>query len=440
MTADPWVPQAAGGAEVLDEVYACVRRYVVLPSDEAIDAVVLWIAATHGLPAFEHATRLAVHSPIKRCGKTRLLEIIAALAYNAVPTTNISVPALFRMIDASARPPTLLLDEADRLFGSVKKDEDNRDLIAVLNNGFRAGNPTWRCVGPMQIPTPFSNYAMAAVVGIGRKPDTIEDRAVNITMRRRLPGETVAKFRLRTDLPRLHELRDRLGEWVETQKAVLAAPVAAMPDELEDRAEDTWEPLISVADAAGGTWPARARQAAVRLSREAAVDDAEQLEIRLLADVKIVFTEAAIADFLSTSDLLAGLRRLDESPWADFDLTARKLALRLGKFGVKPGHNTAKTERGYHLRDFNDPFGRYLPSDSSDPSETAADLHERRDGSELPDGSTRPASATRPRESAGQTAHGRVRTGRTDTPDDLAVETVLDVFGDRVTHVERVAG
>jgi hypothetical protein len=63
------------------------------------------------------------------------------------------------------------------------------------------------------LPTPFSNYAMVAIAGIGRKPDTIEDRAVNITMRQQLPGERGAKLRLRTDLPEQHALRSRITEW-----------------------------------------------------------------------------------------------------------------------------------------------------------------------------------------------------------------------------------
>jgi hypothetical protein len=64
-------------------------------------------------------------------------------------TTDITTAALFRLIEpAGGRPPTLILDEADRLFWQPKKDEDNRELIPLLNNGFRPGRPTYRCVGP----------------------------------------------------------------------------------------------------------------------------------------------------------------------------------------------------------------------------------------------------------------------------------------------------
>jgi len=420
------VDYSVSGSELLDDLHAALTKYVILPTDEAADAIVLWIAATHGLSAFEHATRLAVHSPVKRCGKSRLLEVIQATAYSTVSTTNISVPALFRMIDAAEQPPTLVLDEADRLFGSAKKDEENRDLIAVLNNGFRQGNPTWRCVGPQQVPTPFSNYAMAAIAGIGRKPDTIEDRAINVTMRRRMPGETVAKFRLRTDVPALHDLRERLNAWVTSKLDDLEAPIVDIPDKLEDRAEDAWEPIIAVADAAGGSWPQRARLAAVKITHQSAGEDTEQSdEMLLLSDIRDTFA-AAGAGFMATTTLLEHLHGLEESPSSEerngkFTLTARKLATRLCKFGAKPLLNTTRTARGYYLDDLLDPFGRYLPSKPSDPPETPADLHKRVDGSKPLDGSTRPVETTRPDKPPGQTANGRVRTGWTDAPDASAI-------------------
>ncbi len=407
------------GADLLDELHDALVRYVVLPSLEATTAVVLWITATHGLSAFEHATRLAINSPVKRCGKSRLLEVIQATAFNTVPTTNISVPALFRMIDAAAQPPTLILDEADRLFGSAKKDEENRDLIAILNNGFREGSPTWRCVGPSQVPTPFSNYAMVALAGIGRKPDTIEDRAVNIEMRRRMPGEVITKFRLRTDLPALHDLRDRLGEWVSSVSEVLEVPVTDLPAGLEDRAEDAWEPLLAVASAAGGHWPQRAHTAAVKLTQD--VDDDDQSDVRILADVRTTFKAEGDLPFLPSVELLTGLRQIEDAPWSDFDLTTRKLATKLTKFGVKPRPNPAGTVRGYYRKDLQDAFRRYLPSDPSEASEMPTTLEKRPDGLKSSDTSNRQTQMNRQTEQAAQTPNLTGLTLPTDTPPECRV-------------------
>ena len=40
------------------------------------------------------------------------------------------------------------------------------------------------------------------------------------------------------------------------------------PMPVEDRAADTWEPLVAVADLAAGGWPTRARTAAELLTAE----------------------------------------------------------------------------------------------------------------------------------------------------------------------------
>ena len=74
------------------------------------------------------------------------------------------------------------------------------------------------------------------------------------------------------------------------------------------------------------------------------------------------------------------LRDLEESPWndnkSDTYLTPSKLAKRLKPFGVKPGHNPAKTARGYTLESLRDAFRRYLqPNPSSRPT-PGADQHE----------------------------------------------------------------
>jgi hypothetical protein len=76
MTA-PNVPprEEINGDALLKEVHGGFGRYVVFPSAEAHDAVVLWCAATHCQPAWEHAPRLTLTSPEKRCGKSRLMDI-----------------------------------------------------------------------------------------------------------------------------------------------------------------------------------------------------------------------------------------------------------------------------------------------------------------------------------------------------------------------------
>jgi hypothetical protein len=309
------------------------------------------------------------------------------------------VAAIFRSIGGE-HPRTLIIDEADAIFGSKKVAEQNEDLRKLLNAGHQRGRPALRCVGPNQIPTEFSVFAMAALAGIGTMPDTITDRAVNITMRRRAKGEAVAQFRSRRDGPILEHLRGRLAKWAATQIEALTAAEPAMP--VEDRAADTWEPLIAIADAAGGHWPATARAACKALADAAdAADEDKSLAVKLLIDIKGVFAEKGVA-FLSSADLVAELRRIEESPWNDFELTVRKLAYRLGEFSVKTGHNTSGTARGYRLEDLADAFSRYTRQEPSDPSDQQVTHAFPSDASKASDASMRQTETKRQTESAGQ--------------------------------------
>lgn len=60
------------GSVLLEELHAQIAQFVILPSAEALDAITLWVVATHLQPAWQHAPRLAVVGPAKRCGKSRL--------------------------------------------------------------------------------------------------------------------------------------------------------------------------------------------------------------------------------------------------------------------------------------------------------------------------------------------------------------------------------
>jgi hypothetical protein len=191
----------------------------------------------------------------------------------------------------------------------------------------------------------------------------------------------------------------------------------AEPDmPVEDRAADTWEPLVAVADHVGGSWPQRARRACLVLT--AAADEADEegsLNTRLLSDVRDIFTERS-ASFMASPDLVDALKRRTESPWDDFDFNARKLAYRLKDFGVKPGFNTSGTARGYRLEHLHDAFARYLRQEASDTVNAGSDLHKGSDGSNPSDASIRQTPNMRQTEPAGQPGKGRVLTLSDDPP------------------------
>ncbi|UFQ16231.1 MULTISPECIES: DUF3631 domain-containing protein [Streptomyces] len=358
----------ADGAALLDELRAAVGRYVVLPSQEALTAVTLWVAASHIQPALQHAPRLAVVGPTKGCGKSRVLDVLHETVHQPMMTVNTSPAVVFRVIGKN--PPTLLVDEADTIFGP--KAGEKEDLRGLLNAGHQRNRPAWRISGPEHKPTAFPTFAMAALAGIGDLPDTIMDRAVVIRMQKRKPGERITPFRSRYSVPELHAVRDRLAAWLTPLRGAAHRLVPQMP--VEDRAADTWEPLVIVADLAGGQWPALARAACVAMTRHEVVQDEQtSLKTRLLRDIRRVFEQEGNKDALRTQDVLAALVQDAEAPWAEYGtkgLNAHHLANLLRDFGISPGNQrfeNGRQAKAYARNQFLDAWARYCP----DPAQTA---------------------------------------------------------------------
>jgi len=104
--------------------------------------------------------------------------------------------------------------------------------------------------------------------------------------------------------------------------------------------------------------------------------DTTSLGIRLLADLRDIFTHAATGG-LRTTDILTTLNNLDESPWGDLEgkpLDARRLAKELARYNVKPKPFKVKGEsvKGYQTTGSHglaDAWDRYLPpQDPQDPT------------------------------------------------------------------------
>jgi Protein of unknown function (DUF3631) len=324
----------------------------------------LWIAHTHLMEAWDSTPRLAFLSPEPGSGKTRALEISELLVPNAVEAVNMSPAYLFRRIGAEVGMPTLLVDEIDALFNG--KSQSAEEIRGLLNACHRRGAMVGRCLIHGKTVTTEESPAFCAVAlaGLGWLPDTLMSRSVIIRMRRRAPNETVEPYRRRDHGPAGEMLHNQLASWAAARVAALAKARPAMPPGIEDRAADCWEPLLAIADAAGGHWPEMARLAAVTLVA-AAKEANPSLGIRLLEDLRQVFGEDKE---LPTERLLAKLHDLPESLWKDLKgrpLDDRGLAARLRKYEIKPKVLAGFNLRGYRREDLAD---RLLTGDISLPA------------------------------------------------------------------------
>jgi len=357
---EPW-PHAVNGRALVLDLTSAVRRYVVMPEEDAL-IVALWALHSYVFDVFMCTPRLCIASPEKRCGKTTLLDVIGCLVNRALSTADITGPAIFRTVEKAR--PTILFDEADNTFGRRGKAADSaRDILTIFNSGHRHGGRALRTVGDDHEPRTFSTHSPAVIALIGNLPGTLADRSIHIRLRRKHAGDRVEQFRIgRTE--DLQRLARQARRWCEDNRSILVGSDPEMPEGLFSRMADNWRSLFAIADAAG--WLSTIRTVA---SRAAAQDTDEAQGVMLLADIKAVFAEQK-TDRLSSEQLASLLSQREGRPWADCKrgdpIDKHRLARLLKPFEIKSEpeaiHFSDRTRaRGYILSAFDDAFARYLP-------------------------------------------------------------------------------
>src|SRR6267154_1261530 len=267
---EPW-PEAVDGKELLDGLMRELQRFVVF-SKWAAETFALWILHTFAFFLRDVTTYIGIESPERECGKSTLVTLLSRLVNRAAVSSNISSSAFFRAIEDLQ--PTLLIDEAD----TNLRGKD--DLSGILNAGYT--KPTafvWRMcydaapgaektseetqggVGSSSSAGRVARYSCwcpKAIAAIGHLHPTLASRCIVIRMQRKTEEEECDR------LKRLNatELQRKCARFVADHAAEIARAEPQIPHGLTNRAADVWEPLLALADLAGGWWPELARTAA----------------------------------------------------------------------------------------------------------------------------------------------------------------------------------
>lgn len=364
---EPW-PEPVDGADVLDELRDLFVRYLAL-APGAADVMALWAAHTYIFDRFDHTGYLAIVSPQRRSGKSTTLTVLSSVVNRPLPAGNVSPAAVYRVIQD--QKPTLLVDELDR----VARDSD---LWTVLNAGHSRGTPVIRTSGEALEPRAFATFGPKVLVYIRKArtsiPDTVEDRSIRVMIQRQTKGERRPKVRSRALEEEAGPIRSRLARWARDLGDGLALP--EVPAGLDDRAADSWEPLLAVAGAAGDDWPARAADLAVRFSAIRADEETEgDIGALLLADLAelIEGDRLDLTIGLSTDQAVRELAALRDRPWSHYGrsekpITTHALGRLLKGYGLeskKAGPKTARVWR-YAASALLDVIARYVSAPASD--------------------------------------------------------------------------
>jgi hypothetical protein len=229
-------PTGTDNISALDLVHSLLEEYLELKPHEYV-AVALWVLHSHIYNQFLITPRLAL-SPVRGCGKTTVLALLALLTARGRKDDSISAAAIIRLVDREHC--TLLCDEADNLgLGH------NSILRAVLNSGHRKGGS--RTLLVKDAPRRFSTFAPLAIAAIGMLPLPIMHRSIVIHMERSA-----------RQLRRFDENDRAVNHAYAMNRAwareVKLNPDPDLPDELRNRPRDNWRALVSVADSFGPLW------------------------------------------------------------------------------------------------------------------------------------------------------------------------------------------
>lgn len=349
---EPW-PEPIQPDALLTAIRDTITRFIICAPETAL-AATLWIAMTWFIDVVTVAPLAIITAPEKRCGKSQLLFLMGRLVNRPLSASNITPAALFRSIDHWR--PTLLIDEADTFM------RDNEELRGIINCGHtRDSAKIIRVVGDDFTPTAFQVWGAKALAGIGHLSDTVMDRAILLELRRKLANEPIERLR-HAEADLFHTLTAKLARFAKDYAENIQQARPALPDNLNDRAQDNWEPLLAIADIAGGEWPTLSRAAATMISSS---NESSSVGVELLQDIEEIFNRLNL-DRMASAELIQRLCDDPEKPWATYNrgasISPRQIANRLKEFGVlshtiRVGYATVK---GYLKSQFTDAFARYL--------------------------------------------------------------------------------
>ncbi len=215
-----------------------------LPRPELRALIAVWGVGTYFFPLFLTFPRLNLLGE-RESGKSKVLTILRAIAWNALLMLNPTPAVLFRLVHEFR--PTLLLDEVEGL-----NKEDAREVLAIVNSGYKAGAMVPRVEGDrIKRVELFQVYSPLALAAIRPVNATTEDRCLLLTLqrgtdRRRINADVdvnAAVFaRIRAGCHRLV-----LTRWREVREVHDAV---ALPTWLNGRARELWSPLLALASLA----------------------------------------------------------------------------------------------------------------------------------------------------------------------------------------------
>lgn len=351
----------ADGLPLLTALEGFLTRYAAVPQGMPL-VLALYTVMTHCFEVFDALAYVAVTSPTKGCGKTRVLELLSIVCARPRSTVGITQAALFRVIDKDK--PTLIVDESESLSGKTDRAEAIRE---IANAGYKRGQKVMRCEprkgGKYEVMY-FDVFGPKVFALIGKLPPTLADRSIGIRMHR--SRKRLARYRLAHVEPEGRSVREQLAVWVAAHKDEIKAWYESNDlDFLEGRNEELWLPLFSVCAVLCSERLLELEASARQYAGAKDVDESDEIGLRLLSDIRDLFEQRG-TERLASATIVDALNAIQDSPWPGWSygrgLDARGLSILLRPFGIQPQNIRldAGVVKGYLRESFEEVWESYL--------------------------------------------------------------------------------
>jgi hypothetical protein len=214
-----------------------LREHVEFSKECIYGLLSAWIIATYFYQIFDAFPFLLILGK-KGCGKSRLLDILERLSFNAIKTKGVTVAALSDTTDGIRG--TFLIDQAESL-----SNPDNGEMVGILADSYSRGGGKRRVVDMSskgRKVLEFETYSPKVFATYKNIHYDLRDRCIEMVM---LRGENDFPYP-KASSPIWREMRDELYRLLLTQwkEVVKIYPQTGM--HVKNRVKELWQPIETV--------------------------------------------------------------------------------------------------------------------------------------------------------------------------------------------------
>ncbi|KHE92126.1 hypothetical protein S225a_21030 [Candidatus Brocadiaceae bacterium S225] len=219
------------------EIKNTLKQYIEFQTEAVYGLVTAWIIATYFHRCFHAYPFLFIYGK-KQSGKSRSLDLLERLSFNAMKVKGVSVPSLADSIDGVRG--TFLNDQAEEL--SKRK---NTEILGILSDSYTIGGGKRRVVnitnngrGILE----FETYGPKAFASIKEIDSDLKDRCIEITMLRAIKEFPYPDAYLTI----WDDLRDKLYKLLLTRWSEARNIYQDTGKDVSHRIKELWRPIETI--------------------------------------------------------------------------------------------------------------------------------------------------------------------------------------------------